>query len=136
MTHPSSRPAQALRRAKGRHLRGCKLTLSGMTTITVKRRPGNPAIVTFATELPLNDLNHGDLIGSRLHQKYIWMAYFTFITDSMKPVRKDDRGHLSLLGLPVHDNVPVLSQGRRMRQGEGHHHGHCSQEECNTQSML
>jgi hypothetical protein len=98
-------------RIKFRHRGRCELAFSGMAPITVERSPGDPAIVAFPAILPLDDLDHRDLIGTGLHREDIRVADLAFKSDAMKPVGKDHGGHLGFLCLPVHDDITVLGTG-------------------------
>jgi len=108
-----------LGRIKFGHLGRRKFALARMAAVTVERSPGGFAIVAFATKLPLDDLNHADLIGPGPHDKDIGVANFALKPNAMKPVREDHRGHLGLLGLPVHDNISVLSLGSGTGETDG-----------------
>jgi hypothetical protein len=98
-----------------------------MAAVTVERGPGSFTVVAFAAKLPLDDLNHADFIGSGPHDKDIRMANFALKPNAMKPVREDHGGHLGLFGLPVHDDIPVLSLG----SGAGKTDGDRSPKDCN-----
>jgi len=82
-----------------------------MAPVTVEGGPGNSTIVALATILPLDDLDHTDLIGPGPHHEDIWVADLALKPDAMKPVGEDHGWHLRLLGLPVHDNISILGPG-------------------------
>jgi hypothetical protein len=86
-----------------------------MAPVTIEGSPGNSTIVAFAAKLPFNDLDHADLIGTGPHHENIRMADLTLKPDAMKPVGKDHGGHLGLLGLPIHDDIPILGLGSGIR---------------------
>jgi hypothetical protein len=99
---------------------GCReFALAGMAAVAVEGGPGDLAIVAFATKLPLDDLDHADLIGSGPHDEDVGVANLTLKPDTMKPVREDHGGHLGLFGLPVHDNISVLRLGSGTGETDG-----------------
>jgi hypothetical protein len=67
--------------------------------------------MAFTTILPLDDLDHANLIGTGPHHEDIRVADLALKPDPMKPVGENHRGHLGLLSLPVHDNIPILGLG-------------------------
>jgi hypothetical protein len=84
--------------------------LSRVATCTLHRLPGHLTVVAFATKLPVHNLFHIDIIGTRLHLEDGWMADLTLKLHTMKPVRKDHRGHAPLLCLTIQNNVGIKSR--------------------------
>src|SRR3990172_11815643 len=95
-----------------------KLALAGMAPVTVERRPRDAAVVALAAVLALDDLDHRDLVGARLHDEDVLVADLALKADAVEPVGKHDRGHLGLFGFAVHDDVAVL----RAEVGRGNQH--------------
>ena len=91
---------------------------SGMTQITVLRRPGDLTVVTGATELALTDLVHGYLIGSNAHlETQLQMTDTTLVANAMEPVRKDNRSYPLAVRTPVEHDISILRiTGRDAKQ--------------------
>jgi hypothetical protein len=87
-------------------------TFSGVATITIEGRPGDPPIMAFSTVLPFNDFDHGNIIGPAPHFKNIRMTDLAFKSNPVEPMRKNDRWNTRLFGIPVHGNIAVLSSRR------------------------
>jgi hypothetical protein len=80
-----------------------------MAPIAIEGSPGDSTVVTLSAKFPFNNFDHADLIGPGSHHENIRMADLTLEPDTMKPMGKDHGWHLGFLGLPVHDDIPILS---------------------------
>ena len=79
-----------------------------MAPVAVNGRPSDTPVMAFSAEIPLDDLDHVDIVRSLTHLKDSGMANFAFKPDSMKPVWKNNRRHSRFFRIMIQGDVAVF----------------------------
>jgi len=85
--------------------------------------PGDPPVVTGATGLAIEYLQHVDVVAAGLElETQIAMADFAAKTDTVEPVWRGYRTYPGIIRIVIDDDVPVLGNRIVPSRAEGDQH--------------
>src|SRR5210317_940061 len=84
-----------------------RVRLPGVAQLAVLDRPGDITIMTGTTVLAIYDLHHVDFIATGFEREsQVAVANLAAKTNTMKPVRENDRSHAGIIGEFIDDDIP------------------------------